>query len=115
MRDTLPSPVSFGVDYCHIVPPAGGDLYVTRYGWPYVSQLLPENWYDDKWYVTHGERLPGATGNVYRVSSKPVDGRSADLSELPVGRSLRRPRPKQHSQTSAASTESAPANYATRQ
>ncbi|MGB6002347.1 MAG: hypothetical protein WBI00_17875, partial [Thermoanaerobaculia bacterium] len=70
---------AFGVDYCHIVPPEGGDLYVTHHGWPHVLQLLPKNWYVDRWYSSHGERLAGATGNVYRVHSKPVDGRSADL------------------------------------
>lgn len=70
---------AFGVDYCHLVPPEGGDLYVTQFGWPFVRQLLPENWYAKKWYVDHGEKLAGATGSVYRVHSKPVDGKSADL------------------------------------
>ena len=70
---------AFGVDYGHVRPPEGGDLYVTRYGWPYAAQLLPANWYADKWYVERGERLPGATGTVYHVATRPVGGRTADL------------------------------------
>lgn len=70
---------AFGVDYGHVRPPEGGDLYLTRYGWPYAAQLLPANWYADRWYVEHGERLPGATGTVYHVATRPVGGRTADL------------------------------------
>ncbi|MHC4445550.1 MAG: hypothetical protein ACYTF1_13290 [Planctomycetota bacterium] len=78
----LPSEVqctAFGVDYGHIRAADGGDLYVTRYGWPYLRQLLPENWYAEGWYSQKGERLSGSTGNVYRVPTKPVHGKSIDL------------------------------------
>lgn len=70
---------AFGVDYLHLSPPEGGDLYVTRFGWPHAHQLLPANWYADEWYARRGQKLPGATGHVYRVASRPVNGRSADL------------------------------------
>ena len=70
---------AFGVEYIHLSPPEGGDLYVTRFGWPCARQLLPANWYTDEWYARQGEKLPGATGHVYHVQSKPVNGRSADL------------------------------------
>ena len=70
---------AFGVEYGHVCPPAAGDLYVTRYGWPFVTHLLPANWYQDQWYARSGQRLPGATGNVYRVQTRPVDGRSIDI------------------------------------
>ena len=37
---------AFGVDYAHLpLSQAGGDLYLTRHGWPFVQQLLPVNWY----------------------------------------------------------------------
>jgi hypothetical protein len=80
--DALPPELivrAFGVDYGHIRPPEGGDLYVTRYGWPYAAQLLPANWFSERWYVEKGERLPGSTGTVYHVMTRPVRGRSADL------------------------------------
>ena len=70
---------AFGVDYGHVCPPTGGDLYVTRYGWRFVTHLLPANWYEDQWYARSGQRLPGATGSVYRVQTRPVDGRSIDI------------------------------------
>ncbi len=70
---------AFGVDYGHVCPPAAGDLYVTRYGWPWVAHLLPENWYADERYARSGQRLPGATGSVYRVQTRPVNGRSIDI------------------------------------
>ncbi|MEP0844372.1 MAG: hypothetical protein HRF43_16860 [Phycisphaerae bacterium] len=70
---------AFGVDYAHIRTAEGGDLYVTREGWPFLRPLLPENWYTDGWYVQAGERLPGSTGNVYRVPTRPAGGRSIEI------------------------------------
>lgn len=70
---------AFGVEYGHLVLPEGGDLYVTRMGWPWARQLLPAHWYADEWYAREGEHLPGATGHVYHVRTRPVAGRSADL------------------------------------
>ncbi len=70
---------AFGVDYVHFSPPEGGDLYITRFGWPFARRLLPSCWYTDEWYARQGERLPGATGHVYHVQTRPVDGGRADL------------------------------------
>jgi len=70
---------AFGVDYYHVVPPEGGDLYVTPFGFPQISQLMPANWYLDEWYAKEGEKLRGSTGHVYHVLSRPVQGKRADL------------------------------------
>ncbi len=70
---------AFGVEYGHVRPPEGGDLYITAHGWPYREQLLPANWYADQWFAREGERLPGATGSVYHVCTRPAGSRSADL------------------------------------
>lgn len=68
---------AFGVDYAHVTAPEGGDLYLTRYGWPVVRQLMPGNWYVDRYFSRFGQRLPDSTGNVYRVKTRPCDGKSA--------------------------------------
>lgn len=70
---------AFGVDYARVHGTEGGDLYLTRAGWPFLRQLLPENWYTGGWYLEAGERLPGSTGNVYRVPTRPADGISIDI------------------------------------
>jgi hypothetical protein len=70
---------AFGVDYYHVVPPEGGDLYVTPFGFSQISQLMPANWYFDEWYAREGEKLIGSTGHVYHVLSRPVRGKRADL------------------------------------
>jgi len=70
---------AFGVDYAHIRPPTGGDLYLTRYGWPYLAELLPAQWYADQWYAKQGQRLPGSTGHAYNVLTRPVKGRRVHL------------------------------------
>ena len=80
--DSLPSDKivrAFGVEYAHLSLPKGGDIYLTRFGWPWLEQLLPDNWYTDKWYARQGEKLPCSTGSVFHVRSKEVKGRSADL------------------------------------
>ncbi len=80
--DELPPDIrlrAFEVDYAHLRTYRGGDMLVTRYGWPILRKLLPENWYADEWYRHHGERLPGSTGHVYRVPTRPECGRSIDM------------------------------------
>jgi len=79
--DRLPRDMTlrgFGVDYGHVHFPEGGDLYVTRNGWPFLEQLLPANWYSDKWYARQGEKLPGS-GHVYHVSTRPVRGKGIEV------------------------------------
>ncbi len=64
---------AFGVDYAHVEPASGGDLYVTRHGWPFADALDPARWYAGEWYERAGTRLRGATGTVYHV--RPRDAR----------------------------------------
>jgi hypothetical protein len=80
--DALPARMrvrAFSVDYGHVRLAEGGDLFLTRYGWPYLAQLVPANWYAERWYARSGVRLPGATGHAYHVETRPVAGRRADL------------------------------------
>lgn len=80
--DNLPSEMvvrAFGVDYGHVRTREGGDLYVTRFGWPHLAHLMPENWYADEWFAKRGERLRGASGTAYHVGSKPVRGKQLDM------------------------------------
>jgi hypothetical protein len=67
-----------GVDYLHIKTPDNGDLYLTRYGAPFLENLKPENWYAGDWFAQNREKLEG-TSTVYRVRTRPVNGRQKDL------------------------------------
>lgn len=60
----------FDVDYIHLKGAQGGDLFVTRYGWPAVESLLPEQWFIENRFRKVGRALAGATGAVYRVPVK---------------------------------------------
>ena len=55
-----------GVRYVH-VRTEEGDLYLTERGWPWLTELLPENWWCDGQYKKSGTRLRFSTGAVYRV------------------------------------------------
>ncbi len=80
--DDLPANMivrAFGVEYAHVRPREGGDLYVTRLGWPHVAALLPSRWYTDHWFAQQGVRLPGSTGHVYHVRPRPGPGGSPEL------------------------------------
>ena len=70
---------AFGVEYAHVRPPEGGDLFVTRFGWPWLDALMPSRWYADQWYANSGEKLAGATGQVYRVRPRPGPGPAPEL------------------------------------
>ena len=59
-----------GVEYLHLHTEDGGELYVTRWGRPYLAQLRPESWYERTWFRAHRERLKG-TSTVYRVRTRP--------------------------------------------
>jgi hypothetical protein len=54
-------------------------LFVTRYGWPFLRQLLPGSWYANQRYAKEGERLTGSTGHVYRVLASPASGVPLEL------------------------------------
>ncbi len=78
----FPSPSTamslLGVDYFHLKTGDGGDLYLTRFGLPFWKNLLPENWYAREWFEAKRERLEG-TSMVYKVPTRPVDGRVLHL------------------------------------
>lgn len=67
-----------GVDYVHVPTTNGGDLYLTRYGLPFLEHLQLENWREEAWFQRNCERLQG-TSVVYRVPTKSVHGRSIQL------------------------------------
>jgi len=58
---------AFGVDYVKCTDADGGDLYITRHGWPMARDLLPDVWYRDGRFHKEGQRLTGGTGTVYRL------------------------------------------------
>ena len=66
------------VDYVHLPTTNGGDLYVTRFGLPFLEHLQLENWRQAEWFDKKSERLRG-TSVVYRVPTREVNGRSIDL------------------------------------
>ena len=68
-----------GVKYLHLRMEDGTDLYVTEHGLPFTKCLLPKNhWEDPQWRDRHSVRLLGSS-NVFRVTTKEVDGRSKDI------------------------------------
>jgi hypothetical protein len=69
----------FGVKYLHLPLENGSDLYVTRWGRPFLRQLMPENhWADGEWAEANREKLPG-TSSLYRMRTKEVDGVSKEI------------------------------------
>ena len=66
------------VNYVHAKTGDGGDIYVTRHGLPFIGHMEPENWYTAKWFRENREKLAG-TSTVYKVKTKPVDGKSLDM------------------------------------
>jgi hypothetical protein len=57
----------FGEDYARLQLSEGGEILITRTGWARRPAVMPEAWFLDKRYATEGYRLPGGTGNVFRV------------------------------------------------
>lgn len=76
----------FGVDYAHVGLRGGGDLYVTKYGLPFIHNLFPENyWTDNEWFEQNSFKLfghefrSGGTSTIYRVKTKEVNGKSKEI------------------------------------
>lgn len=69
----------YGVDYVRQEFADGGEMWMTRYGWPWREHLDPAKWYTGKRYVSEGERLTRGTGAVYRVSTSASRGRDIDI------------------------------------
>ncbi len=74
-----------GVEYLHVCLSDGDELYLTKYGAPIASYLLPENfWKDKEWFRSHSTKLFGGihsvgTSTVYRVRTKSIASRSKDI------------------------------------
>ncbi len=67
-----------GVVYVHKKTSDGGDMYLTRFGLPFVDLLEVDNWYDPEWFRTHGIPLEG-TSSVYRIRTKEKQGCGLEL------------------------------------
>lgn len=67
-----------GVVYAHTKSTDGGDLYFTRFAERYERHLAIDNWYEEQWFNAHKLKLLG-TSSVFKVPTKPVEGRSVDL------------------------------------
>lgn len=67
-----------GVRYDHYELRDGADLYVTRYGRPFLQHLRPDNWFESEWFRQSREKLRG-TSTVYKVRTKPIAGQAKDL------------------------------------
>jgi len=68
-----------GVDYLHLRLDDGSDLYITEYGLPFSTHLLPENhWSDGEWFAGNSVKLPG-TSSIYRIKTKAVQGLAKDI------------------------------------
>jgi hypothetical protein len=67
------------VEYAHIKLENKDDLYITKYGLPFIENLKPENfWTDKKWFDKNSKRLSG-TSSIYKIRTKQVDGRHKDI------------------------------------
>ncbi len=60
-----------GVNYVHMHTLDEGDLYLTRWGIPFLPHLQPENWYEEEWFAQKRQRLHG-TSTVYRMPTRPL-------------------------------------------
>jgi hypothetical protein len=80
--DAMPSGCradAYGMDYLWFALPDGSELYVTRHGWPFIHNLLPQAWFYDRRYKTAGTRLTGSTGTLYRVPTMGPTGKALTL------------------------------------
>ena len=66
------------VDYLHVKTADGGDLYLTKYGLPFIDNLHPDNWHEKSWFEQNREKLVG-TSTVYKVPTRTVNGRNVNL------------------------------------
>ncbi|MGW8324013.1 MAG: hypothetical protein ACWGSD_20925, partial [Thermodesulfobacteriota bacterium] len=71
--------VVFGVEYSHVRLPNRDDLYLTKFGLPFLPYLLPENWLLDRpWFFQNAVRLTGSS-MIFRVRCKPIRNRQIDF------------------------------------
>lgn len=68
---------AFGVEYARSRDEDGGELFITKYGWPMARYLDPACWYRGGRYLEHGQRLTQGTGTVYLFrASQPGEPRA---------------------------------------
>ncbi len=71
--------IIFNVPYTYIVFANGDELYVTRYGLPFLENLFPENiWTDAEWFNRNSVRLCG-TSCLYKVRTRSGQGLTRDV------------------------------------
>ena len=51
-----------GVNYVRLNTADGGDLYLTKFGLPFLRQLAPENWREPRWFAEKRVRLEWIEG-----------------------------------------------------
>ncbi|MGA1823374.1 MAG: hypothetical protein ACMUIP_01835 [bacterium] len=69
----------FGLEYAHLRLGNEDDLYVTRFGLPFIENLHPKNFLTDKtWFDQNSTRLSG-TSCLYKVTTKEVDGKQKEI------------------------------------
>jgi hypothetical protein len=74
-----PRYISFaGVDYLHTNGTDQSDLYLTRFGEPFLEHLDPANWYAPEWFAARRTRLPG-TSAIFKLPTKPINGVTLNL------------------------------------
>ncbi|MDI6792904.1 MAG: hypothetical protein QME81_08580 [bacterium] len=67
------------VEYAHIKLENEDDLYLTKYGLPFLENLRPENfWTDKNWFNENFTRLSG-TSSIYKIKTKRINGRCKDI------------------------------------
>jgi len=69
----------FNVEYAHIKLADKSDFYVTELGLPFISQLMPKNFYTDKKWFNHNSTRLSGTSCVYRVQTKKIEEKSKDI------------------------------------
>lgn len=83
VRDKISCQADFekilGVYYLHIKLQNGDDLYITKYGLPYIENLMPDSFFTDKeWYDKNSVRLSG-TSCTYKVKTKTINKNKLDI------------------------------------
>jgi hypothetical protein len=69
----------FDVDYIHIKLNNDDELYLTKYGVPFIENLMPNNFLtDNDWYQNNSEGLSGSSG-LRKIRTKSINGKAIDI------------------------------------
>jgi len=67
------------VEYAHTKLKTGDEIYLTKYGLPFLENLKPENfWTDKRWFNENSIKLRG-TSTIFRIKTKEIKGISKDV------------------------------------